>query len=353
MSRLVRAERPDICHLHNIYHQISPSILHILKAAGVPMIMTLHDLKMVCPAYLLARDGTLCRACSHRHFYRCAQYACIKGSRAKSLLVSAEMYLHHVFLRVYNLVDVCICPSLFLKERLMDMGFRGKLVHLPNFIIPNEFVPCYGGRERSVAYFGRLSREKGVVTLLEAMRLVPGVTLKIIGEGPLRKELEAKAAGNPNIRFLGYMSGDALKDEVSSSMCVAYPSECHENNPRGIIEAFALGKPVVASDIGGIPELVKDGKTGYLFPAGNSGALAACLRRVDSDREKLRQMGGLCRELAEQEFSDERHYARLMRLYEDAGKEQGAKRERSDGTAIGGVRGRGVDTAGGMRARGN
>ena len=319
MNDLIKDESPDIAHMHNIYHQISPSILTSLKKSNIPVVMTLHDFKMVCPAYALLREGRVCQACAHKKYYRCFLNKCVKNSRAKSLIASLEMYVHQTILAVYDAVDIFISPSLFLKSKLEEMGFKGKVMHLPNFVNASDFQPAYGSEEPSIVYFGRLSREKGLSTLCGAMRNVKA-ELKIIGEGPLKEELEKRKEREnlKNIRFLKYMAGEDLKKEVARSMFAVFPSEAYENNPRSIIEAFALGKPVVASDLGGISELVRNNETGLLFKAGNTDELSSKIRCLLNSPAKITEMGKNCREYVETHCNAEPHYRRLMEIYEKA-----------------------------------
>lgn len=317
IEQLIKQERPDIAHLHNIYHQISPSILHSLKKYRIPIVMTLHDYKMVCASYLLFADGRPCEACMGERYYNCFLKACVKDSRAKSFLNTIEMYLHHKMLRIYGLVDVFISPSKFVKHKLERMAFKRKIIHLPNFIKCDEIInPQFSAGEKSIVYFGRLSPEKGLFTLLKAVKGLD-VVLKIIGVGPAEESLRLKAKNEKltNINFLGYMIGEELKDEIAKSMFAVLPSECYENNPRSVIEAFALGKPVVGARIGGIPELVKDKVTGSTFKAGDVKDLREKIEQLINSPDKITEMGKNARAFVEQELNPEKHYQRLMEIY--------------------------------------
>ncbi|MDD2702828.1 MAG: glycosyltransferase family 4 protein, partial [Candidatus Omnitrophica bacterium] len=241
MDMLLSRHQPDIAHLHNIYHQLSPSILHSLRHRSVPVVMTLHDYKMVCPAYSMLYNGKPCEACKGGAYQHCFLKACVNDSRNRSLLLTAEMFLHHKIMRIYDLVNVFISPSLFLKNKLEEMGFPGRIVHLPNFVETGALKPLYGGDGKTIVYLGRLSPEKGLTTLMDAVKGLTGISLNIIGGGPLKPFLEEKIK-NENIKniFLpGYKSGYELRQEVEKAMFVVLPSECYENNPRCILEAFA------------------------------------------------------------------------------------------------------------------
>jgi glycosyltransferase involved in cell wall biosynthesis len=314
-----RIGKPDIVHLHNFAHQISPSILDVFKKHKIPVVMTMHDYKLVCVAYTLLSQGKPCEKCADGKYYQCLLEGCVKDSRAKSLLNTAEMYLHHKLLHIYDSIHTFISPSAFLKAKLEAMGFKGKVVHLPNFVCPDEFVPRYDWAERSICFVGRLSREKGIATLIEAVKGLD-VTLKIIGEGPLEEELvsSVKCQGIKNVQFMGYMTGDVLREEIRKSMFVVIPSEWYENNPLSALEAFALGKPVIGARIGGIPELVQDNETGLTFESGNAQDLADKIQTLVNQPDLIAEMGKTARLFVESELNSEKHYAQLMTIYQQA-----------------------------------
>jgi glycosyltransferase involved in cell wall biosynthesis len=320
IAKLADKTSPDIAHLSNIYHQISPSIIDALKSRNVPVVMTLHDYKMSCPAYTHLSPKGICEECSNGRYYRAVANRCIKDSRLKSALCAAEMYLHHLVLRIYDKVDVFIAPSRFLMEKVREMGFKGSLVHLPNFVFPSDYEPSYQHSEESITYFGRLSHEKGLKTLISAVKGLP-LSLKIIGEGPEREELEAKVEkeGIGNVYFLGYKSGTELTEEIKKSMFTVVPSEWFENMPRSIIESFALGKPVVGSRVGGIVELVKDGEAGITFDMGRAEDLRDKIVRLSKDAEGIEAMGRRGRRLAEEIYSPDHYYRGIREVYKKAG----------------------------------
>lgn len=330
MAALIEAHRPEVAHLHNIYHQVSPSIIDALKARGVPVVMTLHDYKLTCPAYSLLSGGAPCEECAGGRYYNVFRKKCMKGSVAKSLVSMAEMYLHHRLLHVYDKVDIFISPSRFLLDKTREMGFRGEIVWLPNMVDLSGFEPCYDATERSIACLGRLSAEKGLPTMLEAVKGLD-VTLKLIGDGPLRAALEGKCRkeGIGNVEFLGFTQGHKLQSALKAAMFTVIASECYENNPRSVIESFALGKPVVGSRIGGIPELVRDGVTGFTFTPGDAKDLNDKIRRLASDARLIGTLGRNARSAAEKEYGLEAHYRGLMEIYERAIEKNRKGRRRS------------------------
>ena len=319
IEALIQKITLGIVHLNNFAHQISPSILYVFRKYNIPIVMTLHDYKVVCASYSMLAKGKVCEACKDKKYYNCFLRKCVKDSRAKSLLNTIEMYLHHKILHIYDLVDIFISPSRFLKNKLEEMGFKGKIVYLPNFVNIEEYGPKFGCAENSIVYFGRLSKEKGLFTLIEAVKGLD-VKLKIIGEGPIKESLElgVRSNGENNVEFLGYKSGEELKDEVKKSMFVVVPSEWYENNPRSIIEGFALGKPVVGSRIGGIPELIKDNQTGLTFEPGNVEDLRSKIEYLINNPNKIVEMGKNGRAVVEKELNAEEHYQRLMEIYNRA-----------------------------------
>lgn len=320
LDALIRRYKPDIAHLHNIYHQLSPSILHTLCVRRIPRVMTLHDFKLVCPAYSLMRNGRECRSCAGGKFYRCAVHACLKGSRLKSSLAVMESYLHHRLLHTYRLVDRFIAPSEFMKETLTAMGFPYETVHLQNFFPGFSDPPAENGSGRGVVYFGRLVPGKGLFTLCEAMGRLPGHRLAVFGEGPLEGGLRSYIERNriTNISLKGHLAARDLFEQVSKAALVVFPSECPENNPLTVIEAGALGKPVIAANVGGVPELITHGVNGYLFTARDAAGLSGLIAAALADEQRLAALGRNARRLIEERLNAGLHYRRLMSIYSEA-----------------------------------
>ncbi len=324
LSKLLDQYTIDIAHLHNIYHHISPSILHELKERNIPVVMTLHDYKMVCTSYSMLNVNP-CEACSGKRYFQAFKRKCVKHSYAKSLLGVLEMYVHHKILDIYENVDIFISPSMFLKGKFAEMGFSKNIVYLPNFIDTEKFCnnKIQDGDEGSIAYFGRLSAEKGLFTLLEAAKILNAkskVVVNIIGDGPIRGELDKKVKMEniDNVKLLGYKKSEDLYREINRSQLVIIPSEWYENNPISILEAFALGKPVIGSRIGGIPELVKDGETGYTFEPGNAEELCEKIELLLTDRSLRGNLGNNAGRFVRSVFNPEKHYHGLMEIYKSA-----------------------------------
>lgn len=330
LSRLLDAHPVDIAHLHNIYHHISPSILHVLKKKKIPVVMTIHDYKMVCASYHLQVNDKPCEACCRGKYFMAIKNKCVKNSFAKSILGTVEMFLHHKILDIYDSVNVFISPSQFLRNKLLEMGFEKETIYLPNYIDIEKFRGFDGDvkegkieNKNSIVYFGRLSPEKGLLTLLEAVKILrakgkDSIEVKIIGDGPIKNSLESmvRREGLNNIHFLGYKIGEELISEIKKSLFAILPSTCCENNPLSVIEAFVLGKPVIGSRIGGIPELVRNDVTGLTFEVGNAEDLCLKIEYLISHPDEIIAMGNNAKMFVEQELNANRYYERLMEIYQ-------------------------------------
>lgn len=322
VRELVGGNRPRVAHLHNVYHQLSLSVVRELGRHDVPMVMTLHDYKPVCPGYLLMTNGSLCERCSGGKFYNAAIHRCILGSRPASVVGTLEAYLHTLW-GTYRKIALYLCPSRFLLEKVRELGLDGVGLRQINYpLLLDRYEPAYEGSS-DVIYAGRLSREKGLPTLLEAARLQnagSGWTLRILGDGPLRGELEAKVRSwglGDGIRFEGYLSGAALHDAVRSARVVVVPSEWYENQPYAVLEAFAMGKPVIGSTMGGIPEMVRNGVTGWTFPPGDAQRLGDAIRQALDDPRRATDMGRSARRQVEERHDPKKHIEELLSIYDE------------------------------------
>ena len=311
---------PDICHVHNIYHHISPSILGLIHRRGFPLVMTVHDLKMACPAYsMLTHDG-VCERCVRGGLFHVLTNRCMKGTFGLSALVMVESYLHRMLGSYAANVDRFIVPSMFYLDKLVEWGFEaGRFDYVPNFVDAEAFEPKTAPGER-ILYFGRLSSEKGLHTLLKAASLA-GARLTIAGEGPIRESLEKLARElTLDVRFLGFLKGHALHEAIRESRAVVVPSEWYENAPLSVLEAFALGKPVIAAAIGGLPELVVDGESGWHFESGSVDGLAERLRQVtDATDRKIEEHGNEALDRVKRHFSPRRYINDIRSVYSRMG----------------------------------
>lgn len=311
IGRLIDETRPDLVHCHNIYHQLTPSIIGAAKKRGVPVVLTLHDSKPVCPSYYRVREGRPCSECLGGDFLNVVRYRCADGSFGKSTLLYAEARIQQ-FMGNYEDVDAFIAPSRFMQESVAHRIPHERIKLLYNGIDTNAIAKSEID-DGYVLFLGRLVPEKGIETLLKAHeRSSLNWRLVAAGTGPLESVL--KTQYNQSI-FVGYLAGNALKEMINMAAVVVVPSEIYENCPMSVLEAMAYGKPVVGSRLGGTAELVADGETGLLFDAGNVSELTAALDKLMSSAELRRQMGMAARQRVEAEFSLDRHHAGLMDIY--------------------------------------
>lgn len=316
--RFLDEVKPRLLHAHNIYGALTSAVLDTARTCGLPLVLTAHDYKLVCPSYLALDHGRTCTACRGGRFYHCLLKRCHKSSLPASALYTAEAYVA-AWGRKYDVARRIICPSRFMCQMLLDNGFAPeRVVHVPNFVATGSIQPAIG-KGAYALYAGRLSHEKGLPTLLRAMEGLD-VPLRIVGDGPLRAGLEEQAARSglrDRVTFTGYRTGDDLAREYRNAAFVVVPSEWYENAPISVLEGFAYGKPVLGARIGGIPELIQPGKTGLLFSSGDIEALHRAMASLWRDRASWGDLGAAARQHAEEEFSPEHHMALLMEVYED------------------------------------
>jgi len=317
IKKLLQEEKPDIVHIHNIYHHITPSILPVIKKMNIPIVQTVHDFHLISPNYNLFFKDMVHESCSHGKYWKALKHKCIKNSFFASLVSVLRLYFEK-FSRIYiKNIDYFIAPSNFLKEKLIENGFPlQKVVKISPFIEIEDFNPEFIPG-KYIVYFGRLHPQKGIMTLIKAISSLEDVNLKIVGDGPQKLELENTLKENNinNIEIVGPKYGEDLKNIIKKSAFVVVPSTSYENAPFSVIESFALGKPVIASNLGGLPEMINDGKNGLLF---NSGDIKDLKEKIDSLYHNpcaIRSMGLAARLFVEKNFTPEKHYEELMKIY--------------------------------------
>jgi glycosyltransferase involved in cell wall biosynthesis len=314
---MIAAFRPQVAHVRNIYHHLSPSILWELKAQNVPVIYHLNDFKVLCPSYNLTLRGEACEACKGGKFWHALQKKCYPGFSERMTLV-AEAYFHKAIGTYRECVDCFLAPSQFVKDKFVEHGWDStKFQVLPHFQTAKS-RPAHPSESGSILYFGRLSREKGVDDLIHAMQRLPHLRLKIAGDGPEREELERlrDSLELKNVDFLGQLRGGELEHAIASSQFTVLPSHAYETLGKSILESHALGRAVVASDMGSRRELIEDGKTGVLYKTGDVTELVATLEFLSSRPELGKRMGMAGKERVERSYTPEYHYQVLIELYE-------------------------------------
>lgn len=318
MRAMIEDFRPDIAHVRNIYHHLSPSILWELKAQTVPVVYHLNDFKLLCPSYNLVSHGEACEACKNGKFWHPLETKCYPGVGARMTLV-AEAYIHKWLGTYRTCVDRFLAPSQFVRDKFIEHGWDAdKFEVLPHFQRVHRSTGLASTKDAPLLYFGRLSREKGVDDLVRAMQHVPHMRLVIAGDGPERKELQdlAGGLGLDNIEFVGHVRGTELDSLIAGSRFTVLPSHAYETLGKTILESYAEGRAVVASDLGSRRELVHIGETGLLYPTGDVGRLAQAIEQLGSQPELAEKMGHAGRELVEQRHTPLAHYQTLLNLYE-------------------------------------
>lgn len=316
LATLLHTEHPDIAHLHNIYTQLSPSILHTLKEKGTPVVMTVHDHHLVSPQYNIWAEGCgtddrnvgiLKGALSRYH----------KGSVLASAIQTAT-YKFHRWLRIYERnVDIFLCPSMYMKRQLIAGGIpKQKVRVIPYGMDATQVVPRFD-HDGYFLFVGRLSDEKGVETIIRAAEYLPEYTFKIVGQGPQMSHLHALADHLENVELLGFRAGEELQALYEGAQAVLVPSRVHENFPLTVLEAMAAGKPVIASRVGGIPEMVEDRVSGLLVnPIDLEGWVEAIVRLAEHEDQR-EQYAYAARERVETHFKQADHYRQIMDTYKE------------------------------------
>jgi glycosyltransferase involved in cell wall biosynthesis len=319
---LLRKERPDLAHFHNIWYLISPSAYYACREGGVPVVQTVHNFRMFCVNGLLLRNGKVCEDCLGSVPWRGVVRGCFRDSRVYSLPVAASEAYHRARGTWRDCVDRYICLTEFGRYRLVAAGLpESKITVKPN-VMPDPPEPCFE-HDNYAVYLGRLSPEKGLFTLLEGWRYVEEMTgralgLKIVGDGALKAAMEARIAslGLATVEVLGRRSHRESMEFVRRSMVMVMPTLCYEMFPLTAIEAFACGKPVVASRLGAMAEIVIDGVTGCLFEAGNTRDLAETVSRLARDGDACRRMGWRARAVFDERYGAEGNFAELKAIYQ-------------------------------------
>ncbi len=308
--------QPDVCHLNNFNYQLTPSVILEIrkwrKKAGKPckILYTAHDYQLVCPNHMCMHPGsqTVCEKCLSGKFRHCLKGKCIHGSTAKSAVGMAEARFWN-WKGTYKYIDTIICCSAFMKTKLdSNPVFRDKTVVMHNFI---EDIPWEAPQKQDyVLYFGRFSQEKGVATLLEVCKQLPQIPFVFAGSGDLNDQVSA----TENVRNMGFQTGKALADLIRGARFTVYPSEWYENCPFSVMESQQHGTPVIGANMGGIPELIREGETGLLFEAGNAQALKNAIVSLWEDKETCAKFTENCKTLS---FDTVNSYCeKLLKLYQ-------------------------------------
>lgn len=311
IAKVLDSFKPDAVHLNNINFQITPSIIYEIKKRNIKIIWTVHDYMLVCPNHqmYIPDCGKICSACTGGKYVNCFKNKCLHGSAAKSAIAAAEGYFYKM-LHTYRAVDCVICPSAFIKDKLgTNRDIHGKCRVMHNFI--EDVEPRQNRTGDYVLYFGRFDREKGIETLIRVCRELPDIKFVFAGGG----ELEDKLRGIENIENVGFKSGAELEELIRGARFSVYPSEWYENCPFSVMESQMYGVPVVGADIGGIPELIRDGVDGKLFESGNAESLKTAISALYRDKARNAEFAEKCKE---KKFDTVDEYcAKLIEIYSE------------------------------------
>jgi glycosyltransferase involved in cell wall biosynthesis len=325
LDRILNEHDIRVAHLNNIHHYITPAIIKKLHERGIKILWTLHDYKIICPENSFVSNGNICEKCITGSFYQCTINKCKKNSYLASALASFEAYYYHKR-KIYDLVDHYLCPSAFILKKFRQFGFKDSklfesnlcydIALIDNFKDKNQTATnLVGTKEKYILYVGRLEEIKGVKTLLESVKGTE-INLKIVGSGNAQDDLKAQkeTEGIDNVQFLGFKNKNEVFELINNSLFGVCPSEWYENFPFSIAETFLFSKPVIGSNIGGIPELVIDGKTGLLFEPGNILELKNKLLQLWNDEIIAETMGKNARVHAYNLYNFETHWNKINSL---------------------------------------
>ena len=319
-ERLVSDTKPDLIHLHMFSHQISPSILDIIKKRRLPAVYTAHDLQLLCPNYKMTRHGTPCEACLNGQVFSCVRNRCVMDSFAKSALSAFENKLHRGR-GIYDVMQCLILPSEFYRQIFLKAGYAPeRLVHIPNFLnLPPLKEAAREKKTPYILYAGRLSQEKGLRTLLRAVEGTD-ISLHIAGTGAMEEEIKSSLRNQSlrNVRLLGFLRGPKLMDEICGSSALVLPSEWYENGPYAAIEALRCGRPLIGSRIGGLPEMIQS--NGVLTTPGDTEGLRSAMQAVlaASDAE-WKSMSDASLRLYSERHTAQRFTEKLGEVYRSLG----------------------------------
>lgn len=325
LEELIQKEKPDVAHAHIFLGGLTMSVMDVLKKYNIPIVHTVHEYRMVCPAYTF-KDGKdkVCEDCGGGYFWNCLIKKCSKNNLILSGLMAAEMYYRNKCHHPANSIDAFIFVSKFCKE--IHLKYDKRFINKHCYALYNfRNSDIIKHRDKSIdtynnyyLYYGRLSFEKGLQTLIEAFKNLPHQKLKIVGTGPIEEELKAYCNRHDlrNIDFLGYISGAELYDTIRKSKFVIVPSEWYENNPMTIVEAYTLCVPVIGAAIGGITEIIKDEETGFLFESASVKELTKVLKKSCClSEQEYKTMKVNAAAFSDINFDAEEHYKKLLDIY--------------------------------------
>lgn len=320
LEPILAREKPCIAHFHNTFPLISPAAYYACQTAGIPVVQTLHNYRLFCPAGTFFRQGRICEECVEHSLWRAVRYGCYRGSRPASVATALMLAAHRWRQTWTQMVDCYVTPSSFAQRKFIEAGLPAEKI----FVKPNFVHPDPGPRQRPddyVLFVGRVLAEKGLSLLLRAWRLLPkGITLRVVGDGPALMNLRSRALqeGLSTISFEGRKTYAETIAMIKGARFLVFPSVWYETFGRSIAEAFACGVPVIASRLGAMAEIVEDGRTGFHVTPGDADDLADKIAWAWNNPHRLEEMGRQARAEYEDKFTAERNYQLLPAIYHKA-----------------------------------
>jgi len=315
LSKLIHDTKPEVAHLHNVYHHLSAGIFTTLFKHNIPTVLTLHDYFPLCPNHNFAYKDTFNKEKYKKNLYSCIQNKCINNKLAPSIIGTFEAYFYRLK-HIWKKIDYFICPSEFMKQTMIEFGFEEKrLKIINNFVSFKENIPPHGNK---IVYLGRLDYEKGITFFMEAIKNISEFEVLVIGEGKEEKWVDEYIKKNKltHVNRRKWVEGKEWEKVISEAKTMVFPSIFYENCSLGILEAMNYGRIVIASDRGGNKEIIKDVKTGFLVPPENSKILEATIKKAMTiDNAKIEQMQEATRKSIKNNFSEEEYFLRLQNLY--------------------------------------
>ncbi|MFT5522762.1 MAG: glycosyltransferase involved in cell wall biosynthesis [Pirellulaceae bacterium] len=322
MKNVIAEYQPDIVHAHNLYPLFSPSVLVAAREENIPVVLTVHNHGLTCPRSDHLNKGKICEKCVGGKEYNCVLQNC-RENILESVAYAARATIARKFKLFTDNVTTVIALSTFARERFQNYGFRDDQIS----VLPNLFASPVDDNldlavERSfVGFAGRLSPEKGTSCLARASHLIPEIPIRLAGDGVEKTKLESQVGSN--VTFLGRCNQDEMNSFYRQARFIVVPSLCFEMCPLVIVEAMSHGIPVIASRIGGLSEIVRDGETGLLFEPDNEAELARRIRQLWNDGDLYKQLSVNAREFASGELGDDVYYQKLIQIYEAAARKHG------------------------------
>ena len=310
----------DVAHVHRIYHHLTPSVLPVLRRRGIPVVMSVRDYRLLCPAKLFLRDGRTCRRCQPHRYWNCLLGNC-GGDRPASAAVALETFLQRFFRRYVQNVDFFLCPSQFMADAMREDAVpANKIRWIPHPVAAPASPAEAAQRDDVILYVGRLSAEKGLDLMLDVAEALPDARVNIVGDGPMRQWLadQAGSRGLKNVTMTGHVPNEQLGRHYCQAAVVVVPSRCFENSPYAMLEAMLAGRCVVAPAHGPIGEWIRDGQTGRLFRPGDREDLVRVVGEALSDRAGRDRIARAGRQLVRDRHDPDRAVGRLIDVYEEA-----------------------------------